>query len=83
MFQPEGSARAKGRSWERAWHGRGIARRPAWLEGVERVEGGELVADELREEMGARSYRALQSTWALPLSTMSAPENFEGRSDII
>ena len=32
----------------------GTARRPAWLEGVERVEGGELVADELREEMGAR-----------------------------
>ena len=54
MFQPEGSARAKGRSWERAWPGRGLARRPAWLEGVERVEGGELVADELREEMGAR-----------------------------
>ena len=37
----------------------------------------------IREEMGARSYRALQSTWALPLSAMSAPENFEGRSDII
>ena len=54
MFQPEGSARAKGRSRECAWHGQGIARRPAWLEGVGRVEGGELVADELREEMGAR-----------------------------
>lgn len=54
VFQPEGSARAKGRSRERAWHGRGIARRPAWLEGVGRMGWGELVADELREEMGAR-----------------------------